>query len=261
MSPARQPQGIPIGGQFAAARHAECVIGLRGDLHVDRDAANYFADLVESIQQEGLKGAVSAHEDGNRLRFTTNDGRSFDIHQDGHLDQDGTPGWAIDNHNCADADDPAYGLRLESRPDNIGEDLAALIFQSQTTEAFTLNQGSEEYDFRAVSISPNDDAGAVLNADFVDIESGDDLSVYYDVDRQELTVYYDGAELATDEQRDEVLKDLTDCSDLDAPEGSPSGRMAWHMERSIRVLAAKDDAPEWIHQYRTAGLTWEDRNS
>lgn len=260
MSPVtRQPEGIPIGGQFAAALHSEPVVGLRGDLHVDREAATYFSDQVESIQLEGLKGAISAH--GDTLRFTANDGRTFDIHQDGHLDQDGTPGWAIDNHECADEGDPSYGLRVESLTDNLGEDLAAVIFESQTIEAFTLNQGSDEYDFRAVSISPNNDAGAVLNADFVDLETNDDLSVHYDVDRQKLTVYYDGSEVVSDKERDEVLKDLTDCSDLDAPEGSPSGRMAWHMERSIRVLAAKDDSPEWIHHYRTAGLTWEDRNS
>lgn len=258
MSPViHKPGGQPDGGQFAAAAHSEPVVGLRGDLHVDREAATYFADQVESIQQEGLKGALSTHDD--RLRFTTNDGRSFDIHQDGHLDGDGASGWAIDNHDCTDTDDPAFGLRVESRTDNLGEDLAGLIFESQAAEAFTLNQGSDGYVFRAVSVSPNDDAGAVLNADFVDVETHDDLSVYYDVDRQELSVYYDGSEVTTDKDRDEVLKDLTDSSDLDAPEGSPSGRMAWHMERSIRVLAAKDDAPEWIHQYRTAGLTWEDR--
>ena len=99
----------------------------------------------------------------------------------------------------------------------------------------------------------------VLNADFIDAESGDDLSVSYDVDKKKLTAYYEGSELVTDKDRDEVLKDLTDCSDMDAPEGSPSGRMAWHMERTIRTLAAKEDSPEWIHQYRTAGLTWEDR--
>lgn len=254
-----KPAGQPDGGQFARTAHGDPPIGLRGDLHVDKEAATCFSDQVDSIQLEGLKGSLSGR--GDVLRFTSTDGRSFDIHQDGHLDEDGTPGWAIDNHDCADADDPAYGLRTESRTDNLGEDLAGLIFESQTIEAFTLNEGSDAYEFRAVSVGVNDDAGAVLNADFVDAEFGDDLSVYFDVDQRKLTVYYDGSEVVTEKERDEVLQDLTECSDLDAPEGSPSGRMAWHMERSIRVLAAKDDAPEWIHHYRTAGLTWEDRNS
>jgi hypothetical protein len=255
MAALHKPAGRPDGGQFARTAHGYPPVGLRGDLHVDKEAATYFADQVDSIQAEGLKGSLSGR--GNILRFTSTDGRSFDIHQDGHLDEDGTPGWAIDNHDCAD--DAFYGLRSESRSDNLGEDLAGLIFESQTIEAFTLNGGSDDYEFLAVSLSENEH-GAVLNADFVDSETGDDLSVYYDIDERKLTVYYDGSELVTDKDRDEVLQDLTDCSDLDAPEGSPSGRMAWHMERSIRVLAAKDDAPDWIHHYRTAGLTWEDRN-
>lgn len=139
MSVNRQPPGIPTGGQFAAARHGEPAIGLRGNLHLDRDAANNFADQVESIQQEGLKGALSAH--GGRLRFTANDGRTFDIHQDGHTDGDGNPGWAIDNHDSTDADDPAYGLRYESRTENLGEDLARALNDAAAIEAFTLNAG------------------------------------------------------------------------------------------------------------------------
>lgn len=257
MSPQHEAAGQPIGGQFARTRHGYPAVGLRGELHVDKEAATHFADQVDSIQEEQLKGALSGH--GDRLTYTSNDGRTFDIHQDGHLDTDGTPGWAIDNHDCADADDPAYGLRTESRTDNFGEDLAGLIFESQTIDAFSMNRGSDDYEFRAVSVGGNDDAGAVLNADFIDAETNDDLSVSYDVEAKKLTVYYDGSELTTDKDRDEVLKDLTDCSDMDAPEGSPSGRMAWHMERTIRTLAAKEDSPEWIHHYRTAGLTWEDR--
>ena len=35
--------------------------------------------------------------------------------------------------------------------------------------------------------------------------------------------------------------------------------MAWHMERSFRIAAAKLDSPAWMRPYRVAGLGWEDR--
>jgi hypothetical protein len=255
MSVTRQPQGIPTGGQFAAARHSEPAIGLRGNLHVDRDAANNFADQVESIQQEGLKGALSAH--GDRLRFTANDGRTFDIHQDGHTDEDGNPGWAIDNHDSTDADDPAHGLRYESRTENLGEDLAGALNDAAAIEAFTLNAGSERYDFRSLDVFDGENANSSVC--FVDRETHDDLDVYYDVDTQKLSVFYDDSEV-TGKDVDEVLQDLVDASNLDCPDGTPSQKMAWHMERSFRIAAAREGSPAWMHRHRVAGLEWDDRH-
>lgn len=255
MSVNRQPQGIPTGGQFAAARHGEPAIGLRGSLHVDRDAANNFADQVESIQQEGLKGALSAY--GNRLRFTANDGRTFDIHQDGHTDEDGNSGWAIDNHDCADGDDPAYGLRYESRTANLGEDLAEALNDAAAIEAFTLNAGSPRYDFR--SFYAIDGERATSSACFLDIEDGLDLDILFNHDTGQLKVEKNGVEL-TGEDADEAVRDLVESVDIDAPEGRPTGQLAWHMERSFRIAAAREDSPEWMHQHRVAGLEWDDRH-
>jgi hypothetical protein len=65
---AHKPAGQPDGGQFARTVHGYPPVGLRGDLHVDKAAATYFADQVDSIQAEGLKGALSATED--KLTFT-----------------------------------------------------------------------------------------------------------------------------------------------------------------------------------------------
>ncbi|ACL41952.1 hypothetical protein Achl_4001 (plasmid) [Pseudarthrobacter chlorophenolicus A6] len=255
MSTNRQPQGIPTGGQFAAARHGEPAVGLRGDLHVDKEAATYFADQVESIQQEGLEGALSAH--GGKLTFTSNDGRTFHIHQDGHTDEDGNPGWAIDNHDVADPGDPVYGIRYESRTENLGEDLAAALADADAIEAFTLNAGSEQYDFRSYDVI--DGESATSSACFMDATDGFDLTIDFDHDTGVLRVDRNG-ETLTGAESDDALRDLVQSVDIDAPDGSPTGQMAWHMERSFRIAAAKHDSPAWMHPYRTAGLTWEDRN-
>ncbi|MET4144181.1 hypothetical protein [Arthrobacter sp. UYCo732] len=256
MNETRQPRGIPAGGQFAPSTHREAAVGLRGDLHVDKEAATYFTDHVESIQQEGLKGAVSAHD--GKMTFTSNDGRAFHIHQDGHLDEAGNPGWAIDNHDTADADDPVYGLRYESRTENLGEDLAGALADADAIEAFTLNAGSERYDFRSYDIIDGEHATSA--ACFADIEeSGEDLNIDFDHDTGSLRVDRNGETLTGDES-DDALRDLVKSVDIDAPDGSPTGQMAWHMERSFRIAAAKHDSPAWMHPYRTAGLTWEDRN-
>ncbi|HEX9086517.1 MAG TPA: hypothetical protein VF867_03225 [Arthrobacter sp.] len=253
--PKHEDAGQPIGGQFARTRHGYPAVGLRGELHVDKEAATYFADQVDSIQAEGLKGSLSGR--GDVLRFTSTDGRSFDIHQDGHTDEDGSLGWAIDNHDCADGDDPAYGLRYESRTDNLGEDLANALAEADAIEAFTMNAGSERYDFRSYDIIDGEHATSA--ACFADIEeSGTDLDVEFDHDAGTLKVSRNGEEL-TGPDADEALRDLVESVDIDAPDGSPSGQMAWHMERSFRIAAAKGDSPEWTHKYRTAGLTWEDR--
>lgn len=250
----RQPPGIPVGGQFAAAHHSEPAVGLRGSLHVDREAAMYFADQVESIQQEGLEGAISAHE--GCLTFTSNDGRSFSIRQDGHYDDDGNLGWSIDNHDVADPADPVYGLRCESRTEKLGEDLAEQLAIADSIEAFTLNAGSQRYDFRHYDVIDGETARSA--ACFMDIEDGNDLNIDYDLDTGTLKVDRNG-EVLTGTDADNALRGLVESVDLDAPEGRPSGQMAWHMERSFRIAAAKHDSPAWMHPYRVDGLTWEDR--
>lgn len=257
MPAVHKPAGQPDGGQFARTVHGYPPVGLRGELHVDKEAATYFPDQVDSIQAEGLKGSLSGR--GDRLRFTSADGRSFDIRQDGHLDTDGSPGWAIENHDCADVDDAFYGLRYESRTDNLGEDLANALAEADAIEAFTLNAGSMRYDFRSYDVFDGENATSA--ACFGDIEEpGEDLDVEFNHDTGNLRVSRNGDTL-TGPDADEALRDLVESVDLDAPDGSPSGQMAWHMERSFRIAAAKHDAPAWMHPYRMDGLTWEDRNS
>lgn len=68
-------QGRPRRGQFAHTVHGHPAVGLRGDVHVHKEAATYFSDQIDSIQREDLKGALSAHD--GKLKFTFNDGRSF----------------------------------------------------------------------------------------------------------------------------------------------------------------------------------------
>lgn len=255
MSEHRQPKGVPTGGQFAPTAHGEPLVGLRIGLHVDREAANYFPDQVESIQREGLKGALSAH--GGKLTFTSNDGQAFHIHQDGHADQDGSPGWAIDNHEIADSDDPTFGLRYESRTDNLGEDLADALNEAAAIEAFTLNEGSQRYDFRSFGILEGENT--TTHACFLDVEDGMDLDISFRHDTGQLAVSKNG-EVLTGKDADEALRDLVDSVDIDAPDGRASEQMSWHMERSFRIAAARPDSPAWMHPHRVAGLRWEDRN-
>ncbi|WP_230854571.1 hypothetical protein [Arthrobacter terrae] len=252
---ARQPKGIPAGGQFAHTPHGHPAVGLRGDLHVDKEAATYFVDQVESIQHEGLKGALSAYD--GKLKFTSNDGRAFEIHQDGHTDEDGNPAWAIDNHDCEDPSAATYGLRYESTTENLGEDLASAVADADAIDAFTLNAGSSRYDFRSYDIM--DGEQAMSGACFGDIDEAVDLDVMFNHDTGTLSIERNGEPL-TGADADEAVRDLVDSVDDEGPEGSPTGRLAWHMERSFRIAAAKDDSPAWTHKYRTAGLTWEDRN-
>lgn len=226
-------------------------------LKVDPAAEAEYPDQVASIRDAGLRGSVAATNKG--LAYTSEDGREFDIHQDGHTTEDGELGWAVDNHDVEDIDDPAYGLRYETTTQGIGQTLADAAFTSAAARAFTLNEGSETYDFRGHSVGLNDDGKAVVNASYLDTETNDDLDVYYDVDDRKLTVYYDDSEV-TGKEADEVLRDLVEASDLDVPDGTPSQEMAWHMERSFRIAAAKDGSPEWTHQYRVDGLTWDDRH-
>lgn len=255
MNSNRQPKGVPVGGQFATCLRAEPGAGLHNGLHVDKEAANNFADQVEAIQQEGLQGALSGHDD--KLTFTSNDGVTLDIHQDGHTDEDGNPGWSIDNHECADADDPAYGIRVESRTANLGEDLAHALAQADANHAFTLNAGSERYDFRDYSV--HDGESATAGACFMDMVNGEDLNVTFNHDTGTMQVDRNGEEL-TGEAANDALRDLVDSVDLDSPDGSASEQMAWHMERSFRIAAAKPDSPAWMHPYRVSGLSWEDRH-
>lgn len=256
MNDARQPRGIPTGGQFASTTHGHPAVGLRGGLHVDKEAATYFADQVDSIQSEELKGALSAHD--GKLKFTSNDGRAFEIHQDGHTDEDGTPGWAIDNHDCEDPSAATYGLRYESRTDNLGEDLANALTDADAIDAFTLNAGSQRYDFRSYDLI--DGEHAISSACFADIdESGTDLDIDFDHDTGTLKVSRNGEEL-TGADADDAARNLVNSVDDDGPDGSLTGKLAWHMERSFRIAAAKDDSPAWTHKYRTDGLSWEDRN-
>lgn len=86
-----------------------------------------------------------------------------------------------------------------------------------------------------------------------------DLDVTFNHDDGTLKVEHNGETLAGADS-DEAVRDLVESVGIDAPEGSPTGQLAWHMERSFRIAAAKHDSPAWMHQYRTAGLTWEDRN-
>jgi hypothetical protein len=256
MNDTRQPRGIPSGGQFAHTAHGHPAVGLRGGLHVDKEAATYFSDQVDSIQHEGLTGALSAHD--GKLKFTSNDGRAFEIHQDGHTDEDGNPGWAIDNHDSEDPSAPTYGMRYESRTDNLGEDLAQALAEADAIDAFTLNAGSQRYDFRSYDLIEGEIA--ISAACFADIEeSGTDLAVFFDHDAGTLNVSRNGEEL-TGPDADDAVRDLVDSVDDDGPDGSPTGKLAWHMERSFRIAAAKHDSPDWTHKYRTEGLTWEDRN-
>ena len=86
-----------------------------------------------------------------------------------------------------------------------------------------------------------------------------ELDIDFNHDTGTLEVSRNGEDL-TGADGDEAVRDLIDSVDDDGPEGSPTGKLAWHMERSFRIAAAKDDSPAWTHKYRTAGLTWEDRN-
>jgi hypothetical protein len=255
MNEARQPRGIPAGGQFAHTAHGHPPVGLRGGLHVDKEAATYFADQVDAIQHEGLQGALSAHD--GKLKFTSNDGRAFEIHQDGHADEDGNPGWAIDNHDCEDPSEPVYGLRYESQTDFLGEDLAKALAEADAIDAFTLNAGSERFDFRSYDLINGEQA--MSSATFQDAEDGTDLDIMFNIDTRTLRLSSNGQAL-TGPDAEEAARDLVDSVDDDGPDGSPTGKLAWHMERSFRIAAAKHDSPEWTHKYRTDGLSWEDRN-
>jgi hypothetical protein len=254
--PGHKPAG-PGGGQFTHPERQEAAIGV-GGLRVNPAAEEDFPDQVASIREAGLQGSVTRTPKG--LAYTTEDGREFEVHQDGHTTPDGDLGWAVDNHDVADVDDPSYGLRYETITQALGETLAEAAFTSAAARAFTLNEGSETYDFRAHSVD-HSDGKVVVNAGYTDVETNDELDVYFDVDDKKLTVYYDGSE-ATGPEADEVLQELVDYNahGFDVPDGSPSQKMAWHMERSFRIAAANDGSPKWAHDYRVDGLTWNDRH-
>jgi hypothetical protein len=252
----RQPQGIPVGGQFAAKTHSEPAVNLRPGLKVDKNAANYFADQVQSIWEAGLQGELTATKD--RLTYTAPDGVAFDIHQDGHKLDNGELGWAVDNHDQADVDHPSYGLRYESDTEDLGENVQEALFDHAMGEAFTLNGGSESLDFRQFnSVWPEREPSA--SASFLDVTTGDDLEVFYNMEHSELTVWRNG-EKASTEDVDATFADLVGSTGLDVPGGSPSQQLAWHMERSFRMAAAKPGNPHWIQKYQVAGLDWEDRH-
>ena len=252
----RQPVGIPIGGQFAAAVHAGPEIGLTEGLQVDSDSANYFADQVESIREAGLKGSITAGEEGDVLTYTAPDGTAFDIRQGGEPDIHGNPGWAIDNHEHANVDHPAYGLRRETTTWQLGDALEDALFDTAVAEAGTLN-GSDDLEYRGFFMVRPEGAPAAC-ADFT-TEAGDDVEVIYSIEERKLTVWRN-SEIIDGAEADGLLTGLVEQADIEAPGGSPSGQAAWHMERSFRIAAAKHDSPEWAHEYRVDGLTWEDRN-
>ena len=251
--PRHKPAG-PGGGQFTHPERTEAGIAV-GGLRVDKAAENKYPDQVASIREAGLKGSLDATDKG--LLYSSEDGCAFDIHQDGHTTPDGSLGWAVDNHDQAEADDPAYGLRYETVTGALGETVAEAAFDSAAIEAFTLKEG-EVFDFKTSAVYQRGGV-TMVSASFYDAETADDLDVYYDVDRRALDVYY-GDSQVTGGEADEVLRDLVDNAHLGAPGGSPSQQVSWHMERSLRILAAKDDSPEWIHPYRVAGLSWDDRH-
>jgi hypothetical protein len=254
--PGHKPAG-PGGGQFTHPERQEAPIAV-GGLQVNPAAEAGYPDQVASIREAGLQSSVTRTAKG--LAYTTQDGREFDIHQDGHTTPDGELGWAVDNHDVEDIDDPAYGLRYETTTQALGETLAEAAFTSAAARAFTLNEGSETYDFRNHSVDHRD-GKVVVNADYLDVETADELEVSLDVDDKKLTVCYAGSEV-TGAEADEVLQELVDYNSdgFDVPDGSPSEKMAWHMERSFRIAAAKDGSPSWTHDYRVDGLTWADRH-
>lgn len=251
--PRHKPAGLG-GGQFTFQERAEAAVGV-GGLRIDQGAADAYPEQVASIREAGLKGILATTEKG--LIFTSEDGCAFDIHQDGHTTPDGELGWAVDNHDQTEADDPAYGLRYETITPALGETIAEASFDSAAIDAFTL-KGGEVFDFKTSAVYQRGGV-TMVSASFNDAETCDDLDVYYDVDRRALDVYY-GDSQVTGEEADEVLKDLVDNSPLGAPGGSPSQQVAWHMDRSLRIVAAKVDSPEWAHQYRVDGLGWDDRH-
>jgi hypothetical protein len=231
-------------------------------LNVNPAAEATCPEEIASIRAAGLKGSVTATINGvtgRGLRYTTEDGREFDIHQDGHTADDGSLGWAVDNHDVEDPDDPAYGLRYETTAQELGQTLAKAAFTSAAARAFTLNEGSDSHEFRHHSVHLDEDGKAVVEADYLDLTTDHELEVTYRVDDRKLTVCYAGSEV-TGKEADEALRDLVEASDLDVPDGTPSEEMAWHMDRSFRIAAAKDGSPEWAHQYRVDGLTWDDRH-
>lgn len=254
--PGHKPAG-PGGGQFTHPERPEAAIAV-GGLQVDAAAEADYPDQVAAIREAELQGAVTAT--GKGLKYTTQDGRQFDIHQDGHTTPDGELGWAVDNHDVEDVNDPAYGMRFETTTEGLGQTLAEAAFDSAAARAFTLNEGSDTYEFRQFGVGHHEGSPAI-SASFIDRETNDDLDVYFDVDGQKLMVYYDDSEV-TGKESDEVLKELVESNadGFDVPGGSPSQQMAWHMERSFRIAAAKDGSPEWTHGYRVDGLTWDDRH-
>lgn len=257
MSPvAHKPAGQPDGGQFTGVAHSDPAIGLPAGLQVDKDAANYFADQIESIREAGLKGSLTAGEEDGVLTYTAPDGTAFDIRQGGEPDILGNPGWAIDNHEHANVDHPAYGLRRETTTWQLGDALEDALFDTAVAEAGTLN-GSDDLEYRGFFMTRPEGAPAAC-AEFT-TEDGDDVSVIFDIAGQKLTVWRNN-DIITGADVDGLLTGLAADADIEAPGGSPSGQVAWHMERSFRIAAAKHDSPEWAHEYRVAGLTWEDRN-
>lgn len=251
--PRHKPAGLG-GGQFTHPERTEAAFAV-GGLRVEKAAADAYPDQVSSIREAGLKGTLVVSDKG--LRYSSEDGCVFNIHQDGHTTPDGSLGWAVDNHDHAETGDPAYGLRYETITPALGETLAEATFDSAAIEAFTLKDG-EVYDFKTSAVYQRG-GKTMVSASFNDAATEDELDVYYDVDRRELDVYY-GDSQVTGGEADEVLRDLVDNSPVRAPGGSPSQQVAWHMERSLRILAAKDDSPEWTHQYRVAGISWADRH-
>lgn len=251
----RQPKGIPVGGQYAAVAHSAADVDLSG-LRVDKDAASHFADQIESIREAGLKGSVTAGEDGDFITYTAPDGTAFDIRQGGDPDTLGNPGWAIDNHEHANVDHPAYGLRRETTTWQLGDALEDVLFDTAVAEAGYLN-GSDDLEFRSFFMVRSDgEPAACVN---FTTEDFDDISVVYDLTASKLTVWRNEEDITAD--ADQLLQGLIDDADMETPGGSPSGQVAWLMERSFRIAAAKHDSPEWAHEYRVGGLTWEDRNS
>lgn len=256
MPAVRQPKGIPVGGQYAAAPHSAADVDLSG-LRVDKDAASYFADQVESIREAGLKGSVTAGEDGGYITYAAPDGTAFDIRQGGEPDLLGNPGWTIDNHEHANVDHPAYGLRRETTTWQLGDALEDSLFDTAVAEAGYLN-GSDDLEYRGfVMVRPYGEPSACASFSNAD---GDDISAIYDVVGGTLTVWKNENQLEGPDA-DRLLQGLADEADIETPDGSPSEKVAWLMERSFRIAAAKNDSPEWAHEYRVGGLTWEDRKS
>jgi hypothetical protein len=247
-SPSRQPKGIPVGGQFAAAAHPESGVSLDQNEGLSV-AAGTDPALAEKLAAGGLKGSLAPYKGNNPdagdnpHAYTSPGGRELILSSS---DDEGFRAMYDDRYDVE-----TFSLEItpedatsEACVETVQDALWQLAINDANSEIPGGLRSADYYELQEVTLDRNPDGGLVGE---IRARNDDDMEtiVRHDVQTGTTTVYREGEwldGLAADWELAAVFEGLRSEPD----HGDFHRHTHAYFEGLLQHAAKDQDAPSWV---------------